>query len=286
MALEFNIFSLLVFGISVIALPLIFMKFIPPESAAKNPGFGFAIGGFFILLGFIVAFFIFSSSFSMAILAFGSLFILPFLVLILHSYTKDRPREQATTQNFTAKSFTSIIKKHEKLMTFYLMLFFGMAMIYAILFSVLPTEISQPAFSQQLALFGAGPAGNFTLPYAEILINNLILVFVAFALSIFYGAGSIFVLSYNASIAGVMYGAPLKVMIYGNTAVAPFYANLMSYIPHTIVEIMAYLLAAVAGGILVSRREEDILEATFLFCIAIALIFFGYYLEITIPGSF
>ena len=286
MALEFNIFSLLVFGISVIALPIIFLKFIPPESAAKSPGFGFAIGGFFILLGFIVAFFIFSSSFSMAVLAFGSLFILPFLVLILHSYSKERPREQATTQNFTAKSFTSIIKKHEKLMTFYLMLFFGMAIIFAILFAMMPVEISQPAFSQQLSLFGISPQGNFSLPYAEILMNNLVLVFVAFALSIFYGAGSIFVLSYNASIAGVMYGAPLKVMIWGTANVAPFYANLLSYIPHTVVEIVAYLIAAVAGGILVSRREEDILEATFLFCIALALIFFGYYLEITVPGSF
>ncbi|MFH0837093.1 MAG: hypothetical protein V1870_03105 [Candidatus Aenigmatarchaeota archaeon] len=286
MALEFNIFSLLVFGISVIALPIIFLKFIPPESAAKTPAFGFAIGGFFVLLGFIVAFFIFSSAFSMAVLAFSSLFILPFLVLILHSYSSDRPREQANTQSFTSKSFTDIIKKHEKLMTFYLLLFFGMAVIFAILFAMMPSEISNSAFSQQLTLFGISPGGHFSLPYAEILMNNIVLVFVAFALSVFYGAGSIFVLSYNASIAGVMYGAPLKVLIWGSTSVAPFYANILSYIPHTVVEIVAYLLAAVAGGILVSRREEDILEATFIFCIALALIFFGYYLEITVPGSF
>ena len=75
-------------------------------------------------------------------------------------------------------------------------------------------------------------------------------------------------------------------MIWGNVGFAPFYANLLSYIPHTIVEIMAYLFAAVAGGILVSRREEDILEATFLFCIAIALVFLGWYIEVTVPGSF
>ena len=284
MAMELNLFSLIVFGIGVVALPLIFMKLVSPDSVKKNPGYGFVIAAFFVLIGFMAAFFVFSIALSIAMLAFGSLLMLPFLVKVLDAEAAEKEKELASWKNFSSKSFGMILKKHENLITFYILLFFGMAIEYMFLFAFLPPDISKSAFSQQLSLFG--PAGHFSIPYANILLNNLQILFIAFVLSVFYGAGSIFVLSYNASIAGVMYGAPIRTLIWGSTTAAPFYANLLSYIPHTIVEIMGYLFAAVAGGILVSRREEDILEATFLFCIALALIFFGWYLEVTIPGSF
>jgi uncharacterized membrane protein SpoIIM required for sporulation len=282
--MEMNVFSLVVFGIGVVALPLIFMKLVSPDSVRKNPGYGFVIAAFFTLIGFLAAYFIFSVALSMAMLAFASLMMLPFLVKLLDADASEKPKEDASVKSFTSKSFGEILKKHENLITFYMLLFFGMTIEYMFLYVFLPPDITKSAFSQQLNLFG--PAGHFGLPYADILINNIQILFIAFVLSIFYGAGSIFVLGYNASIAGVMYGAPFKTLIWGAAATGPFYANLLSYVPHTIVEIMAYLFAAVAGGILVSRRDEDILEATFLFCIAIALIFFGWYLEVTVPGSF
>jgi len=284
MGMDLNIFSLVVFGIGVVGLPLIFMKLVSPEAVKKNPGYGFVIAAFFVLIGFMAAFFIFSVALSMAMLAFGSLLMLPFLVKILDADAEQKTPEEATLKSFSSKSFGAILKKHENMITFYMLLFFGMAVEYMFLFAFLPPDISQSAFSQQLSLFG--PAGHFSVPYANILLNNLQILFIAFVLSVFYGAGSMFVLTYNASIVGVMYGAPIKALIWGNVGFAPFYANLLSYIPHTIVEIMAYLFAAVAGGILVSRREEDILEATFLFCIAIALVFLGWYIEVTVPGSF
>lgn len=282
--MEMNIFSLIVFGIGVVALPLIFMKLVNPDAVKKNPGYGFVIAAFFTLIGFLAAYFIFSVALSMAMLAFASLMMLPFLVKLLDADASEKPKEEASVKSFTSKSFGDILKKHENMITFYMLLFFGMTIEYMFLYVFLPPDITKSAFSQQLNLFG--PTGHFGLPYADILINNLQILFIAFVLSIFYGAGSIFVLGYNASIAGVMYGAPFKTLLWGAAAAGPFYAHLLSYVPHTIVEIMAYLFAAVAGGILVSRRDEDILEATFLFCIAIALIFFGWYLEVTVPGSF
>jgi uncharacterized membrane protein SpoIIM required for sporulation len=273
--MPFNVLSLIAFVLGVVVLPLIFSKFIYPDLIKKKPAFAAIAAAFFVLIGFIAAFFVFSASLSMAMVAFGSLLLLPFIIKILEPNTeyelpKGKPRR-----------LSDIFKTHNRLIVFYIFLFFGMALEYMLLFAVLPPALSDSAFSNQMALIG--PVAQFGLPdaFATILGNNLMILIIAFALSVFFGAGSIFVLNYNASIAGVLYGSAFRTLIWGT---APFTANLLFFIPHTILEILAYLLAAVGGGILVrGLTKENIRDSAVLFVISLMVLILAAWVEVQVP---
>ncbi|MEM7815025.1 MAG: stage II sporulation protein M, partial [Candidatus Aenigmatarchaeota archaeon] len=177
-------------------------------------------------------------------------------------------------------SVSHVFKEHNRLIVFYVFLFFGMALEYMLLFAMLPPVLGDAAFSSQLALMG--PAGQFSAPeaFVAILGNNLMILIIAFALSIFFGAGSIFVLNYNASIAGMLYGSAFRTLIWGAPPVA---TNLVLFLPHTILEVLAYLLAAVGGGILVRGLDrENIRDAGVLFIVSLMVLILAAWVEVLV----
>ena len=277
-----NIPSLLIFIVGIVVMPLIFIKLINLDSIRKKTYLAMIMAGFFVLVGFIAAFFIFSSAISLAMIAFSSLLLLPFIIKILE---KEKPVEEKKHDTklydwFNPSNISRILRRHDQLIKFYLFVFFGMALEYALLFAVLQPDISTNAFSNQLSLFG--PTGNFfnTDVFSNIIENNLQILIISFALSIFYGAGSIFILNYNASIVGVMYGSTFRTLIWGTPL---FYSNILFYIPHTVLEITAYLLAAVAGGLLVrGLYKETIKDAVVIFTLSVLLILVAGYVEIAV----
>lgn len=280
--------SLLIFIVGIVLLPVIFVKLITVDSLRKKSHLAMIMAGFFVLIGFVAAFFIFSSAMSLAMIAFSSLLILPFLIKILEKEAPATEKMKATHKNelynwFNPSSISKIFERHESLIKFYIFLFFGMALEYAMLFAVLQPAVGESAFSHQLGLFG--PTGEFFSSdiLSQILENNLQIAIISFALSIFYGAGSIFILNYNASIVGVMYGSTFRTLLWGTPL---FYSNILFYIPHTFLEIIAYLLAAVAGGLLIKGLRRDILrDSAVLFSLSIILIFIAGYVEVAMLAN-
>lgn len=269
-----SIFSIIAFVLGVVVLPLIFTKFIYPDLLKKKPAFAAIAAAFFVLIGFIAAFFVFSASMSIAMVAFGSLLLLPFIIKILEPNTDYEPPRGKPL------NVSHILKEHNLLIVFYVFLFFGMALEYTLLFAVLPPTLSDAAFSNQMAMIG--PAGQFSMPdaFVSILGNNFMILVIAFALSVFFGAGSIFVLNYNASIAGVLYGSAFRTLIWGTPPVA---ANLLLFLPHTILEILAYLLAAVGGGILVRGiNRENVRDSSVLFVISLVILIVAAVIEVQV----
>ena len=145
----------------------------------------------------------------------------------------------------------------------------------------------QASFENQLQLIKPGPAGRFTGDrlLASIVANNMRIMIICTVLSLFYGTGAIFILNYNASIAGVMYGSILRSAFWG---AEPLYYNLPAYLPHTLLEISAYLLAAISGGILskASAGEQEgsvrlwLRDGVNLFILSCALIFIAGIVEV------
>lgn len=272
-----GILSIIAFIVAIVVLPLFFTKLVYPELVRKRPSFALVAAAFFVLIGFIAAFFVFFAAFSIAMVAFSSLMLLPFVIKLLEAEVnipESRPRGYVARLRY-------IFQRNERMIQFYIFIFFGMAMEYTILFAILPPGLGDVAFENQLALFG--PAGQFSTPefFVQIVGNNIQILLIAFALSIFYGAGSILVLNYNASISGVLYGASMRTIIYGTP---PFAANILLFLPHTILEILGYLLGAVSGGILMRGLDKDnVYDALIVFAIALSLIFLGGWLEVIVP---
>jgi len=187
----------------------------------------------------------------------------------------------------------NVVTRHIKLIEFYSFLFLGMFLAYAVLFGILSPEIQKVAFKNQLSII-VGPRGYFNLPesFYGIISNNIKIIFICVALSFLYGAGAVFILNYNASIAGVLYGSSLRKILYG-TGFA-ILSNPLSYVPHTTLEIFAYLLAAISGGILskVAAKEQPgaqrllLIDGVVYLILSIIVVLIAGYVEVTVPGMF
>jgi uncharacterized membrane protein SpoIIM required for sporulation len=123
--------------------------------------------------------------------------------------------------------------------------------------------------------------------------------------SFIYGAGAIFILIWNASIVGTAIGSFIRVSIDAlitsscgantGTTFCAVSSGILRYTVHGVPEILAYFVAALAGGIISiavinqefnSRKFEHILlDSADLLMLAIAILFIAALLEVFITPA-
>ena len=239
----------------------------------NRPDVAVFLGFTFVMVGFVSSVFLFNSAISISMVGLSSLLILPYMIKILKPDSPD---------------YTSIFSRRNKYLKFYAFLFLGMSLAYTLLFGTLSPAMLEKSFSNQLEVVGSGVGGMLAFPtlfYIQIVANNLLIVSIAIILSFVYGAGSVFVLNYNASIAGVVYGSAINAFLWGGI---PLFSNPIAYLPHTILEILAYLIAALAGTIITKplTKENGRLigrDASIMVAAAYILIFVAAWVEVTVP---
>ena len=161
----------------------------------------------------------------------------------------------------------------EIIMTF-VAIFSGMTLVFSLLYLLLPTEIAEKSFQTQINEIKA-IRGYFWFggTFQTILINNIGVLFLSFLFSFIYGSGAIFILAWNASILATAVSMLAKSL--GGAYKLPL--ALLSYMPHGSLEIVAYFLAAIAGGIasynLTKGKEVKPLIEDCLFLLALGMVF-------------
>jgi hypothetical protein len=95
--------------------------------------------------------------------------------------------------------------------------------------------------------------GFYISGISSIFLNNLYVMVISFALCLFYGAGAVFLIIYNASV--FAYGILSLIQrraagIASDSAILYSACNLGIFLLHLIPEVSAYLISAIAGGIL------------------------------------
>ncbi len=148
-----------------------------------------------------------------------------------------------------------------KMVKFYAVIFFGMATTFAFIYLVMPDDFNKDIYSSQLnkvqiAFF------TFENPlFWKIFFNNIGLLFGFFLLSLFFGYGSSLLLSWNASILGVLWGNAIKNALYFLDTNLLISKGLFIW-PYLVPEVVAYFLAAIAGGMLYvnlsKHKKEDV----------------------------
>ena len=144
--------------------------------------------------------------------------------------------------------------------------FVGVSAAFTFYFLVLPQADSQILFADQsteLSFISSSVSGhaiatsfrgNFASAFYFLFFNNLRVLAIMLAGSILYGAGTVLVLDWNASVIGVFIGSvakqlalaePSKFAIWGGIGV-----GVLGILPHGSLELLSYLSAALAGGIL------------------------------------
>ena len=135
--------------------------------------------------------------------------------------------------------------------------------------------------------------------FQKILFNNVKVLAVTFLFSLFYGAGAMFILVWNASVIGTAVGILVRNSlasvseVFGVGYLASYFgifsASILRYAVHGFFEILAYFIVALAGGMLslaISKhgfRTEQFRKVAFdvlsLSSLAVGLIFLAALVE-------
>lgn len=140
------------------------------------------------------------------------------------------------------KDTFDLLERHSTELKVYLAFFLGVTLAFGISSVVLPAEV----FEVQHEVIGSirpdVAAGRVFSPgfFTEIITNNISVFFVTFLLSFFLTAGMVFILVWNASILGIFISEITKGIVD-----VPLVA--LSYLPHGILEIAAYIIAGLSG---------------------------------------
>ncbi len=172
-----------------------------------------------------------------------------------------------------------LLQEHAKVIFFLLFLFMGITTALVFSYVVLPQEAVHEIFDLQEKAIGnvnkyvqgntiegvvvqgtiTGNVTKFNI-FVKIIINNLKVLFFCLVFSLLYGTGAIFILTWNASVIAAAIGNLIKNKLAETASMmgvgwASSYLGVVTfsffkYMFHGILEITAYFIMALAGGIL------------------------------------
>ncbi len=165
-----------------------------------------------------------------------------------------------------------LLKEHSKALLYFLFLFIGMTLAFTTWYVVLPAEVSRSIFSVQantIAGINARASGNIGT-FSTIFFNNIKVLTFCLLFSFFFGAGAIFIITWNASVIAVAMGSLIKNQFLTSTSgflisnLTGYSTAILRYFVHGIPEIAAYFIACLAGGIIsVAIINKDVLTKNF-----------------------
>lgn len=228
----------------------------------------FYLSFFYTLIGVLSAALIFPSNIGMMSVAFTSILLIPSLAMLLRLEENVEIREKKL-------SFTQLFKDHKDIFRVYYFMFLGIFLAYGLITMVLPDYAVQKLFLPQLRVAGLHGFASTSSQLLGLLLNNLLVFTVCFILSFVYGAGSVLFLTWNASVWGVVILFIFKQDF--NLSFDSFFELIKSnfvILPHMVTEALAYISAAIVGGV-VSKAvlREKLFSKEFKHIVTDALIF-------------
>ncbi|MCW8965653.1 MAG: stage II sporulation protein M [Candidatus Pacearchaeota archaeon] len=245
------------------------------------------IGIFYSTLSIFLGSWIFPQYSSLIIVFFT---VLPCVYLIQSSIKIEETKDK----NYIKE--THALKSHSKVVKTLLYLFIGFVISFTFWTFILPLEKTNLLFDLQLQVIEgirtSTVTGNFLKSdMLELIIsNNLKVLLVSLIISLFYSAGAIFVIAWNASVMGVVIGTLLK-----NTSLIYLPVATVKYFLHGIPEMLSYITIVLAGGILYTsiikgdilkeqKTKRILIDTITLIGISILLIFLAGIIEVYISA--
>lgn len=272
-----------------------------PKRAEKNPAFLLIYGFIYSTIAVFLSMWIFREQATLIIVFLTVLAAIP----LVHRTLIFEEQKDLEIQDEP-----KLLKQHSKALIFLLSLFLGSVIAFSFWFIVLPHDTVSSLFASQLStikLINSQVTGNVTAIslLSNIISNNLRVLFFTLFFSFFYGAGAIFILIWNASVISAAIGNYIRsnLGIYashlGLAKAAGYFqvvsVGLLRYMTHGLLEILAYFIAAFAGGLISiaavrhSIGDENfnriMLDASILVAIAIGVILVAGVVEIYITPA-
>lgn len=264
----------------------------PEEWLEKRGVYAFLLGVGYSILGILFASILFPADPALVAVAFISLLLLPELYKLFSIEERMEDREL----KFTIKELYLDNKLFVKT---YLMLFLGILLVFSSATMFLSTFQTNNLFREQLEMreIGSpgvvvkGPLTFSTDLFVSIFRNNFMVLFFCFLLSFLTGDGAIFLIVWNASVWGTIFGITAKNAAISSGANPLFYFAIIMIIvlPHLVLEALSYIMAATSGGViskdvLLEKFDSDRFKEVFvynfwLFIFAIGVLVIGALVE-------
>ncbi len=268
--------------------------------AVKKPSHLVLYGFLVSVIALFLAYWVFPQFASIIYVFFIVMAVLPLMFNIIKS------EEKKDISDFHE---VILLKEHSKALLAFMALFLGITLAVTLVYVLVPSNAVSTMFSSQTSTINTINArvtglvtGNVTgFPaFTRIFLNNVKVLIFCVLFSFLYGAGAIFILSWNASVIGVAMGNYIRSNIAaiaakeGMNHLASYFTvvgiGLLKYVIHGIPEILAYFVAALAGGIIsigVIRHdfkgrkfEKIVLDSADLLLLSLVIIFIAAILEV------
>lgn len=256
------------------------------------------IGAVFTVIAVILSLLVFEPYASLLVVFLIALAAVPLMYNII---------KLEESKDLSMTSERSILKEHGKALAAFMYLFIGITIACAALYVVLPWDTVNTAFSSQSETLQEirGSVTGFTIIeqieiFEKVFFNNVKVLIFSVLFSFVFGAGAIFVLTWNATIIGTAIGNFIRSNIaaasnlVGIEKVGSYFHTiafgLLKYSIHGIPEILAYFTAALAGGIIsvavirhdfsTHKFDKIVLDTANLLLISVGLLFIAGVLEV------
>jgi len=259
----------------------------PLELIERSPLYAFILGIGYSIIGIGIAVLLFPEDPAIVAVALIALMILPTLNNLL------KQEEEVERKQDTFNPFRFYIT-HKNVFKVYILLFLGILLSFSFFSLFLPSLATNFIFENQInVLYGkaaGGAAFNAGL-YKSLLINNVSVLILCFIAAFVIGDGAIFLITWNASVWGTIFGnlAKTAALSTDKSPIIYFFIVLVIVFPHMILEAFSYITSASAGGVIskgllkekfFSKNFRDIMKnATILFIFSIIILLIAVFVE-------
>jgi len=275
---------------------MVLESIIGPAKAEQRPWEMVVIGFLYTTVAVFLSLWVFEEHASLVMIFLSSMAAIPLFYRTV-AYEENK--------HLSALTERSLLYEHSKAFLFLMCLFLGAVIAFSLWYLVLPQETTQRLFSAQaqtIISLNQKVTGNFAQVdiMTKIFLNNVKVMIFCIIFSFLYGTGAIFILMWNASVIGVAFGNFFRVKLAEAAASLGFATfssylyvaaySILRYAIHGVPEILAYVIAGLAGGIIsvavirhdlgTKNFERIILDASDLILLAVAVLVFAAILEV------
>ncbi|HII15431.1 MAG TPA: hypothetical protein HA362_03890 [Nanoarchaeota archaeon] len=235
---------------------MVLEELLTPEGAERKPWHMLPLGALYASIAVFLSLWIFREQASLIVVFLTVMACIPLIYKII---VLEENKEQKIDKEM------GILNEHRKALLSFIYLFMGFVIAFSVWFIALPASMVQDLFATQMFTISAinnqvtGNAASFGL-LTDIISNNIKVLFFSVFFSFFYGAGAIFILTWNASVIASAVGSFVRSNIEKLAAAEGFmriatyshmYAlGMVRYMTHGIFEILAYFIGGLAGGLI------------------------------------
>ncbi len=220
----------------------------PLNVLEKNPWLGFLIGFSYGIIGIGISILLFPEDPALVAVALIALITYPTISRLMK-------QEEAIESQKEEFSIFIFFKDHRHVFVLYLLFFIGVLLSFSLFSLFMPSLATNHIFENQINVLYGASSGKATFSvglFMDLLRNNFVVLTVIFITAFVLGDGGLFLVIWNASVWGTIFGNLAKhaALNINMSPVLTFLLILVIVTPHMMLEAFAYIASATTGGVI------------------------------------